>query len=397
MVEIREARDADRVSAMRVLWKAFEATTDFQDMIKEDWVKRWNSPQEQDWAYVAVDNGKVVANLSFFATKQEQQVIRKRSVRFAGVWAVATDPVYRRMGLVRKLFEASFPRMREEKTCLSILDPFHRSFYEKFGYAIAEKRMKHVLKRNHIRVGPTREDISVREGTWEDLSTIAEIERGMARFGSRFFTQEGAWGYLFKHGHVHILEDSSGPVGSVWFKFTKDVVGHKIEAAMTRYTHDSVLPNIVELVSKYAENASETTWFTDCETPVRHFLSNIHASKSFLIGSMMMRVVDFEGYCNTIAIPEEAHESVVLKLDDEHCPWNSDTYRLAPDGGSLETEKVDAEPDIKLNAFQLSQVISGYTPPVQLRALGEIHSDSETARKLEMIFPQDIFVSYTRF
>ncbi|MFW9961714.1 MAG: GNAT family N-acetyltransferase, partial [Candidatus Thorarchaeota archaeon] len=63
MVEIREARDDDRESVTRVLWRAFEASESFEDTQKLDWLKNWHQPQKRDWAYVAVDNGKVVSNL----------------------------------------------------------------------------------------------------------------------------------------------------------------------------------------------------------------------------------------------------------------------------------------------------------------------------------------------
>lgn len=397
MIEIREARETDRESAIRVLWKAFEATSSFEDIMKEDWIKRWNNPEKEDWAYVAMDNGKVVANLSFFATQEHQQVIRKRPVRFAGLWAVATDPAYRRKGLIRKLFDASFPRMREKEAYLSILDPFYRPFYEKFGYAIAEKRMKHVLKRDQIRVSPTNKDISVREASPQDTPLLREIERTMVRFGSRFFTDDQSWDQIFKNWHVHILEDSSVPVGSVCFRFSRADSGYKITAGLTRYKRDDVFPSIVELVRNYATNASELTWYTDVDAPVRHFFSDVYATQSYLIGSMMMRVVDLEGYCRSIAVPEVADESVVIKLNDEQCPWNTGTYRLVPSGGSLEAQRGDAEPDVVLSPFQLSEVISGITPPVMLRAIGEVKCEEETARKLEAIFSQDTFVSYVRF
>ncbi|MGY5854327.1 MAG: GNAT family N-acetyltransferase [Candidatus Thorarchaeota archaeon] len=136
MPEIREAREEDRKSVIGVLWKAFDTAESYESVEKADWIKRWHQPEKQDWAYVAVDSGKVVANLCFFAT--EENIIRGRPVKFGGVWAVATEPSYRRRGLIRGLFDESFPRMREEGCVLSILDPFYRPFYEKFGYAIAE-------------------------------------------------------------------------------------------------------------------------------------------------------------------------------------------------------------------------------------------------------------------
>jgi AICAR transformylase/IMP cyclohydrolase PurH len=42
MITIREAHEEDRESASKLLWKAFEATTSYEDAIKQGWMKRWN-------------------------------------------------------------------------------------------------------------------------------------------------------------------------------------------------------------------------------------------------------------------------------------------------------------------------------------------------------------------
>ncbi len=403
MIEVREAREEDRNSAVRLMWKAFDAASNLDDVRSQDWINRWNSPKTNDWAYVATDDGRVVANLAFFATKAEDQTIRGRPLRFAGVWAVATDPAYRRRGLVRRLFEESLPRMREEGASLSILDPFYRPFYEKFGYALAETRMKHTLKRDQIRVGPKRTDVVAREATSEDFPALHDIETSMARFGSRFYTNPSTFDYFIKSGHLHILEDSSGPVATIWFRFARGdnyaqgEPGYSITAGCTRYKSDDVFPSIVELVRNYSVNASKVTWWTDPDAPVRHYLADIHTSQTQAIGSMMMRVVDFEDYCQSIAIPESASEGVTMELSDDHCPWNNGTYRLVPTDGRLEAQRSDKEPDIKLTAFHLSELIGGQTPPTLLRSLGSIVCSQGTARRLDSIFPPDNFVSYVRF
>ena len=112
---------------------------------------------------------------------------------------------------------------------------------------------------------------------------------------------------------------------------------------------------------------------------------------------MMMRVIDFENYCGSIAIPQTASEWITIKLDDAFCPWNSGTFTLIPNEGNLQVEKSEHEPDIHLNAFQLSEVISGISPATMLHGLNEIECSSETAKKLEAIWPIDNFVSYMRF
>ncbi len=400
MIEVREACEEDRESAVRVLWKAFEAATDYEDYLKQDWIKRWNNPEKENYAYVAVDNDKVVATLSFFTTSEHEQIIRGAPVRFGGVWAVTTDGAYRRKGLVRKLFDISFPRMRDEKASLSILDPFYRPFYEKFSYAVAERRAKHVFKRDQISLGKTREDIISREAKDpEDRETIIQIERSMARLGSRFFSNTDFLDYVMKNGIVHILEDKNGPVGCVWFRFRGGVPNQPLELTVgtTRYSSDDIFPSIVELVRNYSANVSKITWWTDAEVPVRHYFRDIHTTESFMLGSMMMRVVDLEGYCQSIRIPEKTVDQVTIELFDDQCPWNTGVYTLIPDGGKLKAERSTSKPDISLNAFQLSEMIGGITPPTLLRSLQEIRCDTDTARKLEAIFPPDTFVSYVRF
>ncbi|MFW9889282.1 MAG: enhanced intracellular survival protein Eis, partial [Candidatus Thorarchaeota archaeon] len=329
---------------------------------------------------------------------EHEQIIRGRTVRFAGVWAVATDAAYRRKGLVRDLFDASFPRMREEKAYLSILDPFYRPFYEKFGYAVAERYVKHVFTNNQLRVGESRDDIVVREVNGpEDVEKCKSVERYMARFGSRFFKHDNTYEWFTKNGHLHILEDDTGPVGTAWFRYTQGSSGYELTVDSTCYKSDDVFPSIIELVRNYAANAGKITWRTDMEVPVRHYLSDIHKAESHMLGSMMMRVVDFEGYCRTIAIPKETTESVIVDLVDQQCPWNNGVYALEPSEGNLNARKCDNEPEAKLNAYQLSEVISGITPPTLLRSLREIHCSEETAKNLESIFEPDTFVSYIRF
>lgn len=398
MIKIREAKEEDRSSAIRVLWKAFEAQRSFEEVEKEDWVKRWNRPEKEDWAFVAVDGDTVAANLCFFASNNDNNIIRGNPLRFAGVWAVATDPVYRKQGLVRELFKEAFLRMHEEQTYLSILDPFKGSFYEQFDYALGEKRAKHIFTSQQLRPGPKRDDIRIREAqSLEDAQQIIDIERSMTRFGSRFWGSKDYMLDMIKRGHYFIFEDSSGAVGTAKFYYSDKHPGYNLIVGGTCYKSDDIFPSIVNLVSNHAVNAAKITWYTDYHMPVRHYFSDYSTTESYVIGSMMMRVIDFQDYCTSIKIPENAREDVIISLEDDYCPWNSGTYHLVPNNGRLEIELTNRESEIKLNAFQLSQVISGVSPASMLKVLGNINCSQETAKKIEVIFPEDIFVSRVRF
>jgi predicted acetyltransferase len=397
MVELREAREEDRESVARVLWRAFEASENFEDVQKGEWLKNWHQPQKRDWSYVAVDNNNVVSNLSLFVT--DDDIIRGNPVMFGGVWAVATEPQYRRRGLVRGLFDLSFKKMHDEGAVLSILDPFYVPFYEQFGYALAEKRAKHVFSRHQLRYVNGSSDITSHEAkNPDDIEKAKKVERAMARFGSRFFMFDRTWNEVMNRGNLHILERDSEPVGTVNFSFQRSNsgLGLDIQVGITRYTTDDVFPAILELVYNYVPNVQTITWWTDAEVPLRHFFLDKNA-ETYQIGSMMMRVIDIEGYCKSIKIPKQTDEEVTIELKDNQCPWNSGVYTLTPMSGTLRAEKVTKTPDIVLTELQLSKVISGVSPATQLRAFREIECNKETASRLEAIFPVDTFLSYVRF
>ena len=396
MYEVSEGRDEDRDSAIRLFWKVFEPTGNLDEIKKEDWAQGWHRPEEHDWAFVARQDGRVVANVSFFS--HSWNMIRGSNIKFAAVWGVATEPQHRRKGLIRRLFAEVFPKMRKEGHSLTILDPFYRPFYERFGYALAETRMKHILEPSHLKLIKGPPDISNRElEDPEAFEVLYEVEKSMARFGSRAFHTPRTLRRMINSHHFHLLERGGEPVGAAKFAFKGPEGNRELIIGYSPYKSDYVFPSIVELVNQYAVQVQKVSWICDTEAPVRHFLAETHDSKSHSMGCMMMRIVDFEKYCKQIMVPEMSTEAVVLRLKDDYCPWNNGTFRIEPSDGRLAVEKVDSRPEIELDDLGLSAVISGHTPSKMLREFGEIECSAETAANLEAVFPQDSYHSYQRF
>ncbi len=396
MYEVRAAKESDRDSAVRLMWKSFEPTEDLDSLRKQDWTGYWNQPDKEDWAYVAVDQDKVIANFSFFASSNN--VIRSAPIRMSGVWAVATEPQHRRQGLIRALFAEAFPTMRERGMSFSVLDPFSVPFYEKFGYALAEARSTHVFQPEHLRLVKGQSGITVRElDDPKEIANVLEVEKSMTRFGSRVFHFERSIKSLIKNSHFFIFERGSEPVGTVQFKFTSSGNHTELEIWSPKYTSPEVFQSIVELVGNYSVNMKQVTCSCDPEIPLRYYFDDIYGAKSYIGGSMMVRVVDFQKYCEAVKIPAAASDPIIIHLTDEQCSWNDGTYRLVPNGESLEIEEVDSLADVKLNALQLSKIVSGLTPATMLRGIGEINCAADVATRIESIFPEESFVCYQRF
>jgi predicted acetyltransferase len=205
---------------------------------------------------------------------------------------------------------------------------------------------------------------------------------------------------MIKGNHFHLFERDNEPVGTVKFNFTKvkdDVLD--LGVSSTTYSSLDVFPSIVELVGHYATNATTVKWYCDPQIPVRFYMDDLQEWNTVDWSGMMMRVVDLEGYSAAIQIPVQATESVILKLNDEMCPWNQGTFRMTPSSGSLEIERLDDSvvPEITLQALQLSETIGGLTPATTLLGLGRLDCNVDVAERLEAMFPADSFVSYQRF
>lgn len=397
MYDIRKARETDRDAVVQLLTKALGPLESFCEEWIDSWKNYWYKPENDDWAYVATYNGRVVANLSFFVNDGFNK-IRGSPVRFGGVWAVGTEDNHRRKGLLKGIYNKAFLDMKEKGIVLSILDPSPydgaQIAYEKCGYALAEDRVKHVFSPGALRPVTGDKDITVRELDADEYKKVSELEFSMCRYGSRVFTWPLMIIQKIKAGHFYLLERGSEPVGCVKLSLNPD--GTTLYVSMAYFISHDVIPSLIELIVKNSSKVTRVEWICEPQIPVQYYFHNIHRLKTCNTGSMMMRVVDFAGYCTSIQVPGTGQD-VIVALTDTQCPWNEGVYNLNSDKGVLTVEKIVKSAEVTLNPFQLSQVVSGLTPPTVLKELGMISCSLKTAQKLDALFRVDSFVSYFRF
>ncbi|MFX0168295.1 MAG: enhanced intracellular survival protein Eis [Candidatus Hodarchaeota archaeon] len=399
---IRAGQEGDRDAVVELLTKIFRPIESFREEWVDGWREFWNRPTSKNWAFVATHMGRVVANLSFF--KNNINRIRGNPMCFGGVWAVGTEQEHRRRGLLRGLFKQAFPMMNEQNIVLSILDPSPyqgaQIAYEKCGYSLVERRVKHDFLPSALRTPEGNPDITVRKlKRVEEQRIVADLEMSMSRYGSRIFTWPTAFEEGIKNRQLFLFERGSEPVGCAKYSIIATDDDSTLQVTMTYYKSYEVLPLIIGLIHEFSANAKNVEWICEPQIPVLAFVQNVHRFKTQSIGTMMLRIINFDGYCKSIQIPKSVEGVLVLKLTDSLCPWNEGVYQLNAHKGRLEVDRGDHEQEIELTLtpFQLSKVLGGLISPITLQELGIITCSPETARMLEVIFPTDSFLSYIRF
>lgn len=402
MYKVEKGKVGEYPKVKKILWRAFEINEKFVEEKRKEDEGDWWSKDGYSRSYVIRDNDRIVANLTI---ELLPALIRGSEMIVAGIGAVATEPTHRRKKMIRSLFETAFQSMKDNGEMFSMLDPFKIDYYRKFGYANAETLIQYSFMASNIIRLDIPNTINVREAGTGDEQVLMDLQRSSIMVGSRLFIPIEIIKKRIEDHNCYIVEEEGKPAG--WFKLyfhrdkTKiDWEDQKLTMTVSLslfYNNSNVLNGIFDFLSKFADQIDQIRVNCPAEVPVSYYIKDRHKLKIAPQGSMMIRIIDLKKYVETINIPKSTTQSVVMTLEDEHCPWNSGTYKLIPSNGKLSLAETDEDSDIKVSDQQFSRIVSGLNSIPVLQQLGIIDCTMDVANKLGSMFPPDDLMSYLRF
>ncbi|MEF8851676.1 MAG: GNAT family N-acetyltransferase [Haloarculaceae archaeon] len=332
--------------------------------------------------------------------------LRGEWVPMAGLAAVATPPEHRRRGHVRRMVEASLERWRGEFP-LAALWSFSRSYYEQFGWAMANTFTEYTFPTAALSVARERRtrrdpdgDWRVRRATaddWADLQTAHEahaadreltIRRDEEWWRQRVFrTLDG------DHPYVYVCERDGELRGYVVYTFEKTGDGlddRRLEVADLAFADHEARLALLALLADHDSQAVETVHYAG-DTSLLDLLEDPSAADCTVHAGPMVRVVDVPEALETTPYPDDVTADLTLAVADDTAGWNDGTFRLrvADGGGTCERAAVaPAEADATVGVGTLSQLVAGYHSVDEAHRLGNLAvRDDRTAEGLAALFP----------
>ncbi|MEE4193593.1 MAG: GNAT family N-acetyltransferase [Anaerolineae bacterium] len=391
IVQLDPETSKDEVT--RLWWKCFNPDKTVEEVAK--WAHR--DLDEMEILFGVRDKGQLVAVTG--ATKHIENRFRGADLRFSGIGGVATLPEYRRGRWVRRMMEAFFQYANENDIIVSALAPFNYPFYEKFGYVMSEQRHDYHFSPSELKQITGQPEISFREYDPEkDAEAVMDVQRSMARFGSRLFIPLHRL-QKFPIPHGYVFERNHEIVGFILLRFNeiKEDWQLRMNIIHTWFNTNDVLPAIADFVFRYGSQCKQINWRMEPEIPLEYFLKNPGHQERRREGGMMVRVVKFKEFCQQIKVPLAAAEPVTVKLVDVHCPWNEGVWELTPVASRLGIQSCTKEPEIVLDAIQLSHTLAGIITAAQLQSLGGLDCSADAAERFSQIFPAQSHYYYARF
>jgi predicted acetyltransferase len=319
----------------------------------------------------------------------------------AGLSAVATPPEHRREGHVRRLLVESLREYRDRDQRLSLLWPFERGFYGKFGWATSNKYARFTLPPASLAFAAEAANGTFRRLDGDDWAAVDPVYDAHAeRFALALDRSEAWWRDRVFDSSLHDAPYAYGWVrdGEVagYLSYSVDAGddGKTLSVYEFAYADREAYRNLLRFLYNHDSQVAEIDLPLPETTRLLDAVDDPGDVDCELNMGPMVRVVDV---CETLsALSYPADGELALSVSDPLVDRNDGTFELVVEGGTATCCAADGavDADAELGVGALSQLVVGYRSVDALEATGDATVTDDAAREtLTALFPEtDVFL-----
>jgi predicted acetyltransferase len=341
-IEIRPYREEDRDAFFRVLSMSYRNGLEVPE---EDREFRFERP------FVGLVDGEVAG--AFFLL--DMNASRGTALLgCAGVQAVAVLPEHRSGGLAGEMMRWALRLLREEGTPLSSLYGFRESYYRKFGYEVAGRRVKISCPSNRLPAG--RDDLPIRKLAPDDWRLIAPCYEAFAHARSGLHVRnERMWERVLNE-HRPVTVYALGDPVEAYIALSPSTAAwgnHHLSEVVwsTRRGYESLF----SMMERIAVNMGSLSWYEPSDGPflARHLDQGVETQ---IVRPIMFRVVDVPRALRELRPRGEGE--FTLRVADDLFTGNEGPWRVRFSPAGVEVGPA-SEAEIELDVRHFAQALLG--------------------------------------
>ena len=358
-------------------------------------IGKFNKPE---WTLCAFVDGRLASS---FANVPFTMSANGRAVKLAGVGSIATQPEYRRQGLVRRIHTQAFGEMREAGQNVAALWASQAAIYQRYGYAMTTVMREYAVD---------TQDIRFHDGD-DGSGRVARVEADTAKdlvktVYAAFIAKRMCYLHRIAEDWVNDYlgeRDGTGPVWvAVCYGADDAARGYVIYTLRSgRVNHrarDQEL--VIRDLAWLDADAYRSLWrFLACHDLVgRVCWSSAPADDpavEFFEEPRLLNAADHEGAWFRVvdapnALAERGYdvegELTIGLARDPLTPWNDGRWHVqaGPDGARTRPSK--AAPDIELSCKALASLYTGFRSATELGNWGLLNGDRRALAKADALF-----------
>ncbi len=323
--------------------------------------------------------------------------IRDNLYDCAGIAYVMTHPAERRRGYVKELMHKIIIDRKNQGFPIAALWPFDHDFYQKFGFASAEKSINYVFKPGDIKSKfKLDENIKVADITEKkDYLPLKQIAENVSNRYTRVIGDKDAWalrGWLAGKFKIYLLERNDIPIAYVSLKFVKKGEwDHNISVMDFSYIDIQAKYSLLGFLRNFSADISKISMSLPIQEEIESYLDGVKDDHKFNQWPSMIRILDIKKCFEQVDYHPSINEELIFQVEDKILSENTGIWKLQISNEKCNVSKIDKEEIIKeeileLTINQLSQILIGYSSIEKL--LESEIKDIPEKWKLKELFPE---------
>jgi predicted acetyltransferase len=339
-----------------------------------------------------------------------QTRLRGHALEMPGLSAVASPPEHRRKGDVTRLLAESLAEYRERGDFLTALWAFEHPFYERQGWALANKWTQYEcdpdalgFARDHPLAGGDFHRLKADEADRLDPVLAAHnegyelsLERTETWWRERVFSSWRTDPYVYAWA-----DDEGETRGYVVYRIDDGDEGKRLRTTEFAAADHEARINLLRFLANHDSQVERVSINGPVDTDLLDLAEDPADVECEVKPGPMVRLVDVPTAFEALDYPTDLDAEFTLAVADPLVDWNDGTFRVAVADGRATCEPTAEETasppetaDATASVGALSQVVVGYHSIADAETFADLEiRDSTTREVLAAMFPErDVFL-----
>ncbi len=379
-IEIRPARADEMREVERIDGYAFANNTLPPDEPEPN-------PLAPEQTLCGFDGNRMVATSGAYAFKMR---FNGRAVAADGVTIVATDPGYRRRGIVRRLITGLLERAKSNGVPVSILWASMGAIYQRFGYGLATNFVSYDIEPRYVQFqyGEPAPGTVALMSKADALPHLDAVYRRFTAAGTGQLHRVPLYWELMlrrqqdQHTYIAVYFDPAGTPGGYCLYRTrsdeqlKPAPSQIVDVFDLAWVDIEAYRGLWSYLGGHDLAARIRMEFVPEDDPAPGMLLEPRMLHRRTWDAVWLRIVDAAAALGARGW-DTPGETTLTIVDDDICTWNNGRYRLVA-GPSPRIEKLpDGDADIVTPPGALASLVSGYSRPSDLARTGRLELSAQ--------------------
>lgn len=341
----------------------------------------FNNKYNNNNTIVACEDKDIVSSLQL---NQYKIKLDDKEYETSYVVGVSTFPQVRGRGYMKKIMEYSLNELYKKNQLVSILMPIDYRLYRKYGYEHCYDQLEYNLDIEDLK----NFNLSGRmyKASEEHIKYLIDInDIFLEGINGNTIRDKKYYLDLFKeieseNGHVYVYKDGSYKGYIIYF-----LNGDNMFVRELFYKDLDSLKSILKFIYNHNTQCKKVTISAPIHDKIRFVLENPKTIDIKIKPFMMGRVINVEGYLNSLTVDNDIDISANIFIEDKFIKENNATFNIKIKDKKVIAKKTNGKSNLDLSINTFSQLAFSYIDIKEAIILNNINKNEKNKEAIDLL------------